>query len=377
MTPYTSGVGLYVHIPFCQRKCPYCAFYSVPISGRSPKRLVSALHRELDLYAITEPVRTIYIGGGSPTSLPPELLIGLTAGLKDRFGDAAEFTVECNPAQASRWLLRQLRSVGVDRLSIGVQSFDAEELKMLGRFHGPLQIIEAVDAARYAGFENVALDLIFGLPGSSLMAWQRTLDQVKALQVEHVSAYSLTLERDTPFERAAQQGSLTMIDEATERTMYELARLQLSSAGLNHYEISNFARPGFECRHNVRYWKNLPVAGIGPAAASWYRGRRTMNVRDVDIYMEAVENGRFSHVETQEPTAEQVASETAVLNLRMLEGIDVAAYRQQTGMDAEVLFEEAIEKNCAIGFLERTAAHIRLTDIGLSFADAVAQDFIL
>lgn len=377
MPSENTGVGLYVHIPFCQRKCPYCAFYSVPIKGQSPERLVSALFRELDLYAITEPVHTIYVGGGSPSCLPHEVLISLTAGLRERFGKPAEFTVECNPAQAGRWLFKQLRAVGVNRLSIGAQSFDAAELKMLGRFHGPLQIIEAVDAARYAEFDNIGLDLIFGLPGSSLMAWQYTLDQVRALQVEHLSAYSLTLERDTPFERAAQEGNLTMIDEATERTMYELARLQLPSAGLGHYEISNFARPGYECRHNVRYWKNLPVVGIGPAAAGWYRGRRTMNVRDVAMYIDAVENRRLAHVETQEPTPEQTASETAVLNLRMLEGIDRTAYRQQTGMDAETRFGEAIDRNCARGFLESTATHIRLSEIGLSFADMVAQDFVL
>jgi oxygen-independent coproporphyrinogen-3 oxidase len=377
MPSENTGVGLYVHIPFCQRKCPYCAFYSVPIKGQSPERLVSALFRELDLYAISEPVRTIYVGGGSPSCLPHEVLIALTAGLRERFGKSTEFTVECNPAQAGRWLFKQLRAVGVNRLSIGAQSFDAAELKMLGRFHGPLQIIEAVDAARDAGFDNVALDLIFGLPGSNLMAWQHTLDQVRALQVEHLSAYSLTLERDTPFERAAQEGNLTMIDEATERTMYELARIQLPSVGLNHYEISNFARPGFECRHNVRYWMNLPVVGIGPAAAGWYRGRRTMNARDVAMYIDAVENGRFAHVETETPTPEQTASETAVLNLRMLEGIDIAAYRQQTGFDAEALFGEAIDRNRARGFLECTATHIRLSEVGLSFADMVSQDFIL
>lgn len=377
MTSQTSDVGLYVHIPFCQRKCPYCAFYSVPVSGHSTDRLVAALQREIDLYDITEPVRTIYLGGGSPTCLPSEMLIALAAQLMERFGQTDEFTVECNPAQASRWLFQQLRAVGVNRLSIGAQSFDAAELKMLGRFHGPGQIIDAVEAGRAAGFANLGLDLIFGLPGSSLPAWQNTLEQAMTLGVEHLSAYSLTLERDTPFERAAQQGTLTMIDEATERTMYELARIQLESVGLAHYEISNFARPGFECRHNMRCWKNLPVVGLGPAAAGWYRGRRTMNVRDVEMYIDAVENNRFAHVETQTPNPEQIASETAVLNLRMLEGIDIAAYKQQTGFDVEVLFDEAIEKNSRLGFLEQTATQLRLSDVGLSFADAVAADFVL
>ncbi|MBL7214375.1 MAG: radical SAM family heme chaperone HemW [Phycisphaerae bacterium] len=372
-----TGIGLYVHIPFCQRKCPYCAFYSVPMAGQSPNRLVGALLEEIDLYEITEPVETIYIGGGSPTCLPPEILIGLIVFLKNRFGDVEEFTVECNPAQVNRSLFEQLLAAGVNRLSIGAQSFDADELKILGRLHGPGQITEAVKAAQSAGIENIGLDLIFGLPRSKLIVWQNTLDKAMQLGVQHISAYSLTLERDTPFERAAQQGDLTMIDEVVERTMYELARIQLPSDGFRHYEISNFGRPGFECCHNMHYWKNRPVVGIGPAAASWYRNRRTMNVHDIDVYIEAIENGQFAHIEVQTPTPEQIASETAVLNLRLPEGIDIAEYRHQTGFDVEALFPDAIEKNWQVGFLQCSESHICLSDVGLSFADAVAQDFVL
>jgi oxygen-independent coproporphyrinogen-3 oxidase len=377
MTDQSSNAGLYVHIPFCQRKCPYCAFYSVPLAGRSPDRLVDALLKEIDFYEITEPPETIYIGGGSPTCLPEETLIRLVYSLKQRFGDVEEFTVEGNPAQVSRSLFERLLTGGVNRLSIGAQSFDVDELKQLNRIHSPEQIREAVGAAQAAGLGNIGLDLIFGLPGSDLSAWQQTLDTTMRLGVQHISAYSLTLERDTPFERAVRQGDLTMIDEATERTMYELARLQFTAAGFEQYEISNFARPGFECRHNMHYWKNWPVIGIGPAAAGWYRNRRTMNVHDVDIYIDAIENSRFAHLEVQTPLPEQIASETAVLNLRMLAGIDLVEYEQQTGFEAEILFAEPIEKNCNLGFLEISASHIYLTDVGLSFADAVAQDFVL
>ena len=286
-------------------------------------------------------------------------------------------TVECNPAQVNGPLFKQLLAAGANRLSIGAQSFEADELKILERLHSPEQITEAVEAAQEAGFENIGLDLIFALPTSNLVTWQNTLEKAMLLGVQHISAYSLTLERDTPFERAAQEGSLTIIDEATERTMYELARIQLQTAGFGHYEISNFVRPGFECRHNVRYWKNQPVLGVGPAAASWYRGRRTMNVHDIDTYVDAIENSQFAHIEVATPTAEQIASETAVLNLRMLKGINLAEYRQQTGFDVGVLFADAIEKNRQIGFLQQSESHICLSDLGLSFADAVAQDFVL
>jgi oxygen-independent coproporphyrinogen-3 oxidase len=373
----SQSTGLYVHIPFCQRKCPYCAFYSVPISGHRPDRLIDALLREIDMTDITDPPDTIYIGGGSPTCLPEETLLRLAHSLTQRFGEVTEYTVECNPAQAGGALFERLLAAGVNRLSIGAQSFDADELKMLGRLHGPDHITEAVQAARQAGFENIGLDLIFGLPRSDLMAWQITLDKAVGLGVQHISAYSLTIERHTPFERAVRQGTLTVLDEATERTMYELARIQLPAAGFEHYEISNFARTGFACRHNLHYWKNQPVIGIGPAAAGWYHEQRTTNVHDIDGYLEAIESGRFARLEVQTPTPEQIASETAVLNLRLLEGIDIDEYEQQTGFAVFDLFDEAIEKNCVLGFLDDSDTHVYLTDIGLSYADTVSQDFIL
>ena len=375
MTEQSLGAGLYIHIPFCQRKCPYCAFYSVPVSGRSMDRFADALLREIDLYKITTPPETVYIGGGSPTCLPNETLIRLAHSLKQRFGSVEEFTVECNPAQANAELLEGLRASGVNRISIGAQSFDADELKVLGRLHDPGQIQTAVQSAQCAGFENIGLDLIFGLPDSNLMAWQNTLEKAMTLDVQHVSAYSLTIEKGTPFEKAVQQGSLTMIDEALERTMYELACVQFEKAGFGHYEISNFARPGFQCRHNLRYWKNRSVIGIGPASAGWYQGKRTTNVRDIDAYLTHIEAGRFARDEEQTPDLEQIAIETAVLNLRMRQGIDLAAYKQLTGFDLDELFGEAIQKNCDFGFLETTETHVYLTDLGLSFADTVAADF--
>jgi len=336
---------------------------------------VSALLKEVQLYEITEPIETIYIGGGSPTCLPKDVLIGLTDSLKRRFNTVEEFTVECNPAQVDQSLFKQLLAAGVNRVSIGAQSFDAKELRMLNRIHSPRQITDAVHAAHRAGFNNIGLDLIFGLPNSDLVVWRDTLEKAMEQDIRHISAYSLTIEEDTPFERAVQQGDLTMIDEAVERSMYELACVQLPKAGFGHYEISNFAKPGFECRHNMRYWKNFPVIGIGPAAGGWYRGKRTMNARDIDGYIDAVEKGRFAYVETQSPTAEQIASETAVLNLRMRKGIDLDQYKKLMGFDLLELYPAAIKKNNDAGFLKCSDTQVCLSDIGLSFADAVAADF--
>jgi len=377
MTNHSSDTGLYIHIPFCQRKCPYCGFYSVPLANNSPERLVDALLKEIDMYYLAEPPKTIYMGGGSPTCLPRKLLLRLLRSLHQRFGTVEEWTVECNPAQVSEGLFEAFLSTGVNRLSIGVQSFDADELTMLERLHDSEQSIAAVQAARSAGFENIGLDLIFGLPDSELATWQTTLEKAMALDVHHISAYSLSLEPDTPFERAARQGILTIINEVTERAMYEMVRIQLQQAGFVHYEISNFARPGFECRHNIRYWKNLPVIGIGPGAAGWYHQQRMSNVPDVERYIEAIEAGRFARLDTRTPTPEQIASETAILNLRMLEGIDIPTYIIQTGCDINEFFAHAIKDNCAKGLLERSDWHIRLTERGLSFADTVAQDFVM
>jgi oxygen-independent coproporphyrinogen-3 oxidase len=372
----SSNVGLYVHIPYCQQKCPYCAFYSEPIEQHKPESLVDALFMELERYTIDEPLETIYIGGGSPTCLSSDLLTELIISLVSQYKEVQEFTIECNPAQADERLFKQLRALGVDRLSVGAQSFDAKELQTLGRIHTPRQIAEAVQMAKDAGFDNIGLDLIFGIPGSNMDTWRYSLECAAALEVQHISAYSLTIEKGTPFEPAIKQGTLGMIDEATERHMHETARAILKDAGFVQYEISNFAKPGFECLHNLRYWKNIPVIGIGPAAAGWYRGKRTTNVADIEKYIAKIEAGQSGYSEEHSPTPEQIACETAVLGLRMIEGIDMFGYEKQTGFDLIMLFGNAIKQHTFNGLLECTADnHCRLTEKGLSYADTVASDF--
>jgi oxygen-independent coproporphyrinogen-3 oxidase len=376
MKSASSNAGLYIHIPFCQQKCPYCAFYSEPIAQHKPESLIDALFMELERYAITELLETIYIGGGSPTCLPGYLLTETVVSLVSQYKDAAEFTIECNPAQANETALMQLRTLGVNRLSIGAQSFDANELRTLGRIHSPEQITEAVRMGKAAGFDNICIDLIFGVPGSTVDTWRYSLETAAALDVQHISAYSLTIEKATPFDRAVRAGQLAMIDEAAEREMHKTTRAFLKDAGFVQYEISNFAKPGFECRHNLRYWKNLPVVGIGPAAAGWYRGRRTTNIADIKKYITKIEAGQSPHTEEEIPAPEQIACETAVLGLRMTNGIDIHEFEKQTGFDLIMLFGNAIKQHCASGLLECTADnHCRLTEKGFSYADTVAGDF--
>ena len=372
-----SNLGLYIHIPYCQKKCPYCAFYSEPITQHKPESLADALFMELEHYAITEPLETIYIGGGSPTCLPEYLLVEIVVSLMSQYKDVSEFTIECNPAQADGKTLKQLRMLGVNRLSVGAQSFNAEELKTLGRIHSPEQIAGAVRIGKEAGFENIGLDLIFGIPDSTLDTWEFSLECAAALEVQHISAYSLTIEKSTPFGRAAKAGKLAMIDEAAERQMHEAARMFLKDAGFMQYEISNFAKLGFECRHNARYWKNLPVIGIGPSASGWYKGKRTTNIPDTLAYIEKIENHQFAYIEEHTPTLEEIACERAVLALRMTDGIDMLEYEKQTGFEFFGLFWNVVKEHCFNGLLECDATHCRLTEKGLSYADTVAQDFVL
>ncbi|MBN2210723.1 MAG: radical SAM family heme chaperone HemW [Sedimentisphaerales bacterium] len=366
--------ALYVHIPFCRAKCGYCGFYSEPLVGHDSERLLAALLRELDGYALRE-AATIYIGGGSPSCLPEGQLESLIEQLNQRFPNSVEFTVEVNPAQMDRPRLEHLRQGGVNRLSIGVQSFNERDLVTLGRPYKPQQILSLVKQARQAGFANISLDLIFAIPGSTLSSWKKSLNEAIRLEVEHISAYALTYESDTPLERLVQKGTVTPVDEETDRAMYETTIEMLAEGGFDHYEISNFARPGFACRHNLMYWGNEPYVGIGPSAGSFYQGRRTTNIADVEKYIEAVEQSRSSFAEVQTPDAEALACETAVLMLRRIAGINREDFKRKTGRDVFTIFANNIEYHRKSGMLEVTDEYIRLTRQALPIADTILCDF--
>ncbi len=375
-----EAAGLYVHVPFCRSKCRYCGFYSVPCGtpalGGDPSRgrLVAALLWELDRYAGAE-FRTAYIGGGSPTALPAEQLLALARRIRERFAGIEEFTVECNPGQVELGLLEGLRRAGVNRLSFGAQSFHAAELQLLGRAHGVEDISRAVELAKRARFDNVGLDLIFAIPGSTLSDWQYSVEAAIDLGVQHVSAYSLSFEAGTVFDAWRKAGRLRAVDEELDRAMYEWGVERLGAAGLEQYEISNFARPGFECLHNVGYWANRPFVGVGPGAASYWRGCRTANDPDIERYVAAVEAGAEVPGEVQPVNDEDAICETAVLNLRMRSGIDLAEFRRRTGRDAMQTFAEPIRRYRGLGLVEVTDRAVRLTRQALPIADSVLCDF--
>lgn len=372
--------AVYVHVPFCRRLCGYCDFYSIvpELEGVAP--LVDALLRELERCCERPDlaVETVFVGGGTPTSLPP----GELRRLLDRLGKLAppattlEFTVEANPETVTPEIAQVLVAAGVNRVSIGAQSFDPAELAVLERGHRPKQVAETVAACRAAGLTQVSLDLIFAIPGQTLESWLASLSAATALRPEHLSCYSLTFEPGTRLFERLGAGTVTPVDEELDATMYERAIDVLAASGYVHYEISNFARPGCQCRHNLAYWHNQPYLGIGPAAAGLVDGVRYRNVADVAAYTRAVAAGRSPRVEQEQRSTEQRARETAMLELRLTEGIDRRRFEQRYGRDPVELFAEPIQRHGTRGLLEATTTHLRLTRPGLLLADTVIADFL-
>ena len=376
--PCPSGrraAGLYVHIPFCEAKCRYCGFYSEPIKNHAPERLISAIIAELSEKRGQESFFTIYIGGGSPSCLPAEQLLRLIREITSHWPKPEEFTIEVNPGQVNKGILSRLHTAGVNRISIGAQSFNPDELTFLGRRHSVADISRAVEVTRHAGFENIGLDLIFAIPHSTLESWKYSLCSAIDLDVQHISAYALTYEEGTPLQKAVEAGEVNPVDEEIDRQMYETTIDELEKAGFKQYEISNFARPGFECKHNLNYWANKPYIGIGPAAGAYWQGKRTLNIADIKKYIEAIEQGTTVIAESEIPDNTQIACETAVLNLRRRCGIILDEFEKQTGFDATKLFAEPIGRYRELGLIEATDGRLFLTRDALPIADSVLCDF--
>jgi oxygen-independent coproporphyrinogen-3 oxidase len=379
----SEPAGLYVHIPFCEAKCRYCGFYSEPIKNHAPQRLISAIIAELSekrgpfdfAQDRQESFFTIYIGGGSPSCLPTEQLLRLIREITSHWPKPEEFTIEVNPGQVNKGLLSRLRIAGVTRLSIGAQSFNPDELTFLGRRHSVADISRAVQSAKDGGFENIGLDLIFAIPHSTLESWKYSLRSAIDLGVQHISAYALTYEEGTPLQKAVEACEVEPVDEEIDRQMYETTIDELEKAGFKQYEISNFAKPGFECKHNLNYWANKPYIGIGPAAGAYWNGKRTLNIADIKKYIEAIEQGTTVTDESETPDNIQIACETAVLNLRRRCGIILDEFEKQTGFDAMMLFAEPIGRYRELGLIEATDGRLFLTRGALPIADSVLCDF--
>jgi putative oxygen-independent coproporphyrinogen III oxidase len=336
---HPTSSGLYVHIPFCQTKCPYCDFYSVTDETLISPYLV-ALDAEARLYRGRFPVfDSLFLGGGTPSLLDAAQLGALVASLRQHFTFApdTEFTLEANPDDITAGKLAIWRDLGINRLSLGVQSFDEAELRFLQRRHTATQSAAVVELIRAAGFTNLGLDLMYGLPGQGLDAWIKTLETALSFAPEHLSCYQLTLAPETPMGRLAAAGQLTPLDEETQREFFLLTADFLTARGYLHYEVANFAREEhYVCRHNLKYWTRTPYLGLGPGAHSFLAGRRWWNVSSVEEYGASLNAGEAPVAETETLTPEQIRLETLALGFRTREGVSLATIREQPGGDAMV-----------------------------------------
>jgi len=371
----SDGTGLYVHVPFCRTKCRYCGFYSELIAEYDAGTIVSAMIAEMERYELGESIKTLYIGGGSPSSLTQEHLLRLVNQLTLLCPSAEEFTVEINPGQVDKTLLNELRRAGINRLSIGAQSFIQRELDFLGRRHTVGCIRKSVQQGRIAGFNNISLDLIFAVPGSCLDSWKHNLQAAIELAADHISAYSLTYEDQTPLGRDLVAGVIKPVDEDTDRAMYELTIDELARAGIDQYEISNFARDGFMCGHNLNYWANGSYIGIGPGATSYLQGTRSKNYADISKYAEAVRSGTSTVESSETLVGQEQACETSVLNLRRRCGIDLLEFKTRTGFDAMQLFAEPIRTYQKLGLINTDHGRVFLTRQAFGIADSILCDF--
>lgn len=366
--------GLYIHIPFCFRKCAYCGFYSIIDRSLIPLFL-SALHREMVLYrGWAASFDTLYIGGGTPSVLPEGDLEGLIVDIRTAFTitTGAEITVEANPADITERLLASLRRSGVNRLNIGIQSFNDGILTFLGRRHNQKQAEEAIAVARRAGIENIGIDLIYGVPGQSMDVWLSTLRVAVTLTPDHLSCYQLTLEEGTPLAERCRRGEVLLPEEAVQADFFYTTSKFLEENGYLHYEVSNFARPGRESRHNCKYWNHTACLGLGPAAHSFDGRRRWWNHRSVTTYREDLAAGKPPVADSELLTDEQLRLEALFLGFRTHKGIDLRGYERR--YHCNLLREKGKMIRCLTeeGLVEIHNGFLRPTRNGIAVADSLA-----
>ncbi|MBR1547761.1 MAG: radical SAM family heme chaperone HemW [Prevotella sp.] len=368
--------GIYVHIPFCKSRCIYCGFYSTTVTDQR-QRYVDALCREWEIrqaeLASDAAIETLYLGGGTPSQLTTPQLEQL---MKTVPRASQETTIECNPDDVTSSFASFLPRLGIDRVSMGAQTFDDERLSFLHRRHTAIQVSQAVEHLRQAGIGNISIDLMYGFPGETLSDWQRDIDQALALNVEHISAYCLMVEEGTPLyerlQRKEQSETTRMPDEEQERRMYETLIDRLTEAGYEHYEISNFARPGYRSRHNGSYWNDVPYIGLGAAAHSYDRQRRQWNVSDIRRYMEAIEQGVIP-CESELLDDDTRYNDRITTAMRTSDGLDLATLSQR---HRSYCLKEA-QPYIDDGLLRMEGSHLIITRRGLFVSDMVMSSLML
>ena len=373
-------LGLYIHIPFCVKKCNYCDFLSAPANKQVQIAYMETLQKEIEEKAIEYKewiVDTVFIGGGTPTSVPYETIVKTMETIKKEFAltKDCEITMECNPGTVTMEAMNAYAAAGINRISIGLQSADDGLLKTLGRIHTYEQFLDSYNYARNAGIQNINVDIMSGLPSQTIEQYTDTLKKVADLGVEHISAYSLIVEEGTPFYKLYEEEKLELPDEDTEREMYYQTGTMLKQYGFLRYEISNYAKNGFECKHNKRYWKRDNYLGIGLGAASFIENTRYKNTEWLDEYL--IENKYLEKNEIQNLSKEECMEEFMFLGLRMTKGISKTEFKETFGVLVEDVYGKVIEKLTSQGLIQTKDDFISLTDYGLDVSNSVWVEFLL
>lgn len=374
-------IGLYIHIPFCKAKCNYCDFNSYAGAEKYIAQYFDALKREMLLYSEKlkdYKIRTVFIGGGTPSLVDTRYLYETINSLRQYFNveKGCETSIETNPGTLSYEKLLSYKALGINRLSIGLQAWQNELLGELGRIHCREEFSENFKLARKAGFKNINVDLIFGIPGQKLGDWAETIANIVKLEPEHVSCYSLKIEEDTVYGRKLEEGLLVSVDDELDRKMYYIAIDKLTGNKYRHYEISNFAKPGYECRHNLVYWKAERYIGLGAGAHSYFEGKRYNNCTHIESYVKSLLSGKIPEEDVQEIDKMEEISEFLILGLRLVEGISAGEFKARFHEDMFDLFGEKIKKLLKKELMEKDGDRIRLTNYGLDTANQVFAEFV-
>lgn len=383
MTDYRLDppTAVYIHIPFCSNKCHYCDFTSYVINGQPVDEYLEALEREMERTVESIPagtIETVFVGGGTPTVLTPrqmERFLGMIRAYFPNRTQDYEFTMEANPGTTDPDKLAVMKEGGVNRVSFGVQSFDNGLLSRIGRIHQTDDVYRSLEYARAAGFRNLTIDLMFGLPGQTLEMLEDTLDKALALSLQHYSIYGLKVEENTLFHTLYMKNQLPLPEEETEAEMFRRIMTRLEESGFRQYEISNFARPGFESRHNTMYWRNRAYYGLGAGAHGYARSERHMNIKGIRPYIEACTVG-LPRLEINPVTREEAMEDFMMVGLRLLEGVRHADFERQFGAGLEEAFGPVIRKLAADGLLESTAEGYKLPRHAVMYGNIVFGAFI-
>ena len=375
----SDGCGVYIHVPFCAKKCAYCDFYSITDLEKIQLYIQSVVDEIRRVEGLPGSVDTVYFGGGTPSLLEPGQVSQLLDAVCRRFDVAvgAEITLEANPGTVSLEKLSGYRQAGVNRLNIGVQSFSDSSLAFLSRIHSAAQAVQTVGEARSAGFDNIGLDLIYGLPGQSVRQWRMDLQTAVDLRPEHLSCYMLTYEPGARLTRDLKEGRFKALPEGAVAVLYDVTAGYLAERGFPQYEVSNFSTStATRSRHNQKYWIHAPYIGLGPSAHSFVEGRRSWNIRSVDAYLQRIRSNQPTADGAECLERHQLMMETVYLRLRCVDGIHIAIFEDRFDVDFKTLFSPLLHEYASLSYLEVVNGCCRLTRRGMLFSDGIASRFI-